>query len=159
MLDFSQMALRFFIALVLGALVGLERESVGKEAGIRTSMMVAGGSAIFTIIGISLPYLIATPAGLADVIAHNSGFLAVIANIVVGIGFLGAGIIIKTEERVFGLTTAAVVWITAAVGVLTGLGLIKFATLAAVIISGTLYLLRKIGIREHLHSLQDADKH
>ena len=143
------MLLRLVVALVLGGLIGLERELVGKEAGVRTAMMVAGGAAIFSIIGISLPYIIAASGGnLTDILAHNGGFLAVIANIVVGIGFLGAGIIIKTEEHVRGLTTAAVIWTTAAVGTLAGIGLLEFAAAAAVIIAVVLYVLRKIGISD-----------
>lgn len=148
---FEQMVLRLLIALALGALIGLERELVGKEAGVRTTMLVSAGAAIFTIIAISLPYLIATsPQNLSDVIARNSGFLAVIANIVVGIGFLGAGIILKTGGHVHGLTTAAVVWVAAAVGTLVGLNLLEFALVSAVFISGLLYLLRKFGLYEHV---------
>ena len=141
------MVLHFLAAMALGAFMGLEREMIGKEAGVRTSMLVAGGSAIFAIIGINLPYLVSTsPENLPEVIARNSGFLNVIANIVVGIGFLGAGVIIKTEEHVKGLTTAATMWSTAAVGTLAGLGLIKFALLTALIISGLLFLLTRIKI-------------
>ncbi len=136
-------------ALALGALMGLERELVGKEAGIRTAMMVAGGAAIFTLVGLSLPYIVAV-SNVADVIARNGGFLNIIANIVVGIGFLGAGIIIKTQEHVHGLTTAAVVWATAAVGILAGIGLLQFALVSALIFSGTLYLLRKLGVYERI---------
>ena len=139
------MILHFLAAMALGAFMGLEREMIGKEAGVRTSMLVAGGAAIFAIIGITLPYLVSTsPENLPEVIAGNSGFLNVIANIVVGIGFLGAGVIIKTEEHVKGLTTAATMWSTAAVGTLAGLGLIKFALVSAVIISGLLFLLTRI---------------
>lgn len=149
MLDFQQMVFRLVVALVLGALMGLERELVGKEAGIRTSMMVSAGAAVFAMIGLTLPYLVATsPANLNEVIARNSGFLTVIANIVIGIGFLGAGIILKTEERVHGLTTAAVVWVTAAIGTLAGLGLMKFAAVSTIIIAALLYLLRRINIAE-----------
>lgn len=145
------MLVRLLAALAVGALIGLEREIIGKEAGIRTSMLVSAGAAIFTMIALSLPYLVATsPENLPEVIARNSGFLTVIANIVVGIGFIGAGIIIKTEERVHGLTTAAVVWTTAAVGTLAGLGFFKFAAVAAILIAGLLYVLRKIGLHEHL---------
>lgn len=141
------MVLHFLAAMALGAFMGLEREMIGKEAGVRTSMLVAGGAAIFAIIGVSLPYLISTsPENLPEVIARNSGFLNVIANIVVGIGFLGAGVIIKTEEHVKGLTTAATMWSTAAVGTLAGLGLIKFALVSAVIISGLLFLLTRLKV-------------
>lgn len=151
MLDFKQMFIRLIVALALGALIGLERELVGKEAGIRTTMLVAGGASIFAIIAISLPYIIATsPSEIPDIIARNSGFLAVIANIVVGIGFLGAGIILKTGEHVHGLTTATLVWVAAAIGVLVGLGLIKFAATSAVLVTGLLYILRKLKLREHV---------
>lgn len=146
------MLTNFAVALILGALMGLERELAGKEAGIRTSLMVAGGAALFAILGINLPYIIAASSeNLAEVIARNSGFLAVIANIVVGIGFIGAGIIIKTEERVHGLTTAAVVWATAAVGALAGVGLLQFASAAAIILVAILYLLRKLGVVEKIN--------
>lgn len=146
------MLTNFAVALILGALMGLERELAGKEAGIRTSLMVAGGAALFAILGINLPYIIAASSeNLAEVIARNSGFLAVIANIVVGIGFIGAGIIIKTEERVHGLTTAAVVWATAAVGALAGVGLLQFASATAIILVAILYLLRKLGVVEKIN--------
>lgn len=145
------MLLRFAVALALGALMGLERELIGKEAGIRTSMVVSGGAAIFSIIGVTLPYLVSiSQQNLADTIAHNSGFLSIIANIVVGIGFLGAGIILKTSEHVHGLTTAAVVWAAAAVGTLAGVGLLEFSFASTLIISGSLYILRKIGVTERL---------
>lgn len=152
MFTFSQLLIRFGMALVLGALIGLERESVGKDAGIRTSMLVAGGSALFTIIGLMLPVLIATsPQNLADLLSHNSGFIMIIANIVVGIGFLGGGIIVKSGEgHVHGLTTAAVVWVTAAIGILSGMGLLKLATSAAIIVTSLLYISRKLGLFEQV---------
>ncbi|KKW47555.1 MAG: MgtC/SapB transporter [Parcubacteria group bacterium GW2011_GWA1_59_11] len=146
------MLTNFGVAIVLGALMGLEREMVGKEAGIRTSIMVAGGAAIFSLIALNLPYIITAETGeVAEVLARNSGFLTVIANIVVGIGFLGAGIIIKTEERVHGLTTAAVIWAVAAVGTLAGIGLLEFAAASAIIFSGLLYILRKARVVEKLN--------
>jgi len=141
------MIFRLIIALLLGALLGIERELVGKEAGVRTEMLVAGGAAVFTMAGLALPYLITMDAGsAASVINGNSGFLQVIANIVVGIGFLGAGLIIKTGDRPHGITTAALVWTTAAIGVMIGIGLISFGTAAAAILAGLLYLLRKLDI-------------
>jgi putative Mg2+ transporter-C (MgtC) family protein len=152
MMDFSQMYAQFAIAIVLGALMGLERELAGKEAGIRTGMMVASGSAIFTIVALHLPALLAEnyATNVHDILAHNAGFLNVIANIAVGIGFLGAGIIIKTEEHVYGLTSAAVIWVIAAVGMLAGLGLTQFAVTTAVTLSVLLYIMRKLGISEKL---------
>lgn len=150
MLTYEQMLINLVISLALGALIGVEREYARKEAGIRTSMLVAGGSTIFSMIALSLPYIISSPENLNEVLARNSGFLTIIANIVVGIGFLGAGIIIKNQGHVHGLTTAADIWMTAAVGVLVGVGLIQFAVISAIIISGLLYLMRKMRISERI---------
>ncbi|MFA7201410.1 MAG: MgtC/SapB family protein [Candidatus Paceibacterota bacterium] len=148
MLSLEEMVLRFIIALAVGCLIGLEREYIGKEAGIRTSMLVSGGAALFSLIALSLPYLVAlSPEGVSDIIARNSGFLSVIANVVVGIGFLGAGIIMKHENRVHGLTTAAVIWATAGVGILIGIGLLWFGVIAGFLITVLLFLLK--GIRIH----------
>lgn len=146
------MLVNLIVALVLGGLIGVEREFAGKEAGIRTSMLVCAGAAIFTMIALALPTLIAKD--LLDynqaITVQNSGFINIIANIVVGIGFLGAGIIIKNKNHVHGLTTAADIWMTSAIGVLVGVGLIKFAVLSAIIVSGLLYLLRQIKISERI---------
>ena len=105
-------------------------------------MLVCAGSSIFAMLSIIIPYFASVPPEeLQNVIPDK-----ILSNIVVGIGFLGAGIIIKTGEHVRGLTTAAVVWFAAAVGALAGLGLIEFAAVSAIITSGTLYLLRKIDL-------------
>jgi putative Mg2+ transporter-C (MgtC) family protein len=151
MLTLEQMILRLAVAMVLGMIIGFEREMIGKEAGIRTCMMVAAGAAIFSMISITLPYIVAlSPENLPDIIARNSGFLAMVANIVVGIGFLGAGIIIKTEERVKGVTTAALIWVVASIGVLIGLGMTYFGIIAAILITITLYVLRNVNLGEKL---------
>ena len=145
------MILRLAVAMVLGMIIGFEREMIGKEAGIRTCMMVAAGAAIFSMISITLPYIVAlSPENLPDIIARNSGFLAMVANIVVGIGFLGAGIIIKTEERVRGVTTAALIWVVASIGVLIGLRMTYFGIIAAILITITLYVLRNVNLGEKL---------
>ena len=160
MLTFEQMFLRFAIALVLGALLGLERELVGKEsAGIRTTMLVTSGAAIFTMIGLALPYIVSAQTNnLADVIARNSGYLGMIGNIVVGIGFLGAGLIIKTDNHPHGVTTAALIWMAAAIGILVGVGLTQFAFAAAVVIAILLYLLRKLNVSQSLEKEVKAGK-
>ncbi len=147
MLSLEEMLLRLGAAILLGAVIGLEREFAGKEAGIRTDIMVAAGSAIFSIVGVTLPYLIAlSTENLAEVIARNSGFLGVVANIVVGVGFLGAGIIVKQGIHVRGLTTAATVWFAAAVGVLCGIGLWEFAGVTAIGLTLLLVILKKINL-------------
>jgi putative Mg2+ transporter-C (MgtC) family protein len=149
MIDFWQMFLRFLIALVLGALIGLEREKIGKEAGIRTLMIISAGATLFTLAGLSLPYIISS-GNTSEILARNSGFLAIIANIVVGIGFLGGGIIIKNEEHIRGMTTASVIWLTAAIGILVGIGLIKLAVFSSLTITAILYLTRKLGVIEKI---------
>ena len=151
MLTLEQMLIRLALAALLGLIMGIERQFAGKEAGLRTDMMVAAGAAIFSIVGMTLPYLIAlSPDNLADVIARNSGFLAVIANIIVGVGFLGAGIIVKQGTHVHGLTTAATIWFVAAVGVLCGIGLLEFAVIAAIGMTIILWFSRLPGINRFL---------
>ncbi len=139
------------IALALGALLGLERELVGKEsAGVRTTMLVTSGAAIFAMIALTLPYITAATLGaLPDATALNSAF-AVIANIVVGVGFLGAGLIIKLNDQPHGVTTAALIWTAAGVGALVGIGLTQFAFAAALVLALLLYFLRTLNLSKSL---------
>jgi putative Mg2+ transporter-C (MgtC) family protein len=146
MLSLQEMLMRFAIAMVLGAILGIERELVGKETGVRTEMLVAAGSAIFTIIGMILPYLAAAPLGELPNATTVTNSFAVIANIIVGIGFLGAGLIVRDGTRTHNLTTAALVWTTAAIGILAGLGLWEFAAIVTLIIAVLLYIIRKMSI-------------
>jgi len=151
LLTLGEMTLRLTIALVLGGLMGLERELIGKQAGIRTAMLVSAGASIYTMISIDMPNILHLAPG-APVLSDR-----IISNIVVGIGFLGAGIIIKTGEQVKGLTTAALIWATAAVGTLVGLQLFSFAAVSALLMSGTLYFLRKGKLYERVHKLHPAN--
>lgn len=118
---------RLVIALVLGALIGVERTIAHKKAGIRTYALVAMGSALFVIAG--------------EMVRMNTSFdvdpLRIASQVVMGVGFLGAGLIIFHRE-VQGLTTAAGLWVAAGVGVAVGFGLYLLA-LAAVIL--TLFIL------------------
>lgn len=159
MLTFEQMAWRLVVAILLGALIGVEREIAGREAGLKTGLTVAAGSALFAMLSLELPYIVAlSSANLPDIIARNSGFLAVIANIAVGVGFLGAGVIIKTRKHVHGLTTAAGIWVTAAIGVLAGVGLIRFAAFSAALIAGLFFLIRKSGFEPRIRPAQYDDE-
>ena len=156
MLTIDQMMLRLAVAVILGALIGLEREWVGKDAGIRTDIMVASGSALFSMIGLMLPYIVAIEGqSVSNIIAGNGGYLSVIANVVVGSGFLGAGVIIKHGIHVRGLTTAATMWFVAAIGVLVGIGLVAFATYATLGIVLLLVVLRKASIGQPLAKLDE----
>lgn len=155
MVPLLQMIIRFVVALGLGALIGVERESVGKDAGIRTSMLVSGGACLFSLVALSLPYLVSvSDENLSEVIARNSGFMGVISNVVVGIGFIGAGLVFRSGSHVRGLTTAAVVWITSAIGILVGVGMIEFAVVATILTAAVLYLLRKVDLRQELMNKQ-----
>jgi putative Mg2+ transporter-C (MgtC) family protein len=148
MLSFEEMLIRIGVATLLGILIGLERELIGKEAGLKTNTLVTVGSALFSIVGISLPYIISENTNnLADVIARNSGFLGVIANIVVGIGFLGAGVIVKQGIHVRSVTTAAIIWFAAAIGVLCGIGLLKLAFFVTLGIIILLFILMKLEVK------------
>lgn len=146
-LTLDQEVIRLVVAMALGAIIGWERESIGKDAGIRTAMLVAGGASLFTMISILLPSTLGVDTVKFPILSDR-----VVANIVVGIGFLGGGIILKSGEHVKGLTTAAIVWTTAAIGILVGLGLIKFATVAAVIITIPLWIFRKMNLRERIRN-------
>lgn len=155
MLTLEEMLIRLGVAIVLGAIVGWEREVVGKEAGIRTDIVVSAGAALFTITGIMVPYLIAPNEGVALQIMINSSALHIVSNIVVGIGFLGAGIIIHQGPRVHGLTTAASIWFVAAIGVLAGIGLTLFATISTIGMTALLVILRKIDLYGMVEGKED----
>ncbi len=121
-----------FIAFFLGGAIGWLREKEGKSAGLRTHILVCVGSALFMIISGSMLGL----SGLAD-----PGRIA--AGVVTGIGFIGAGCILQAKGGIRGITTAASIWITAAIGMAVGLGAYVGAVTAAVITSITLELLGK----------------
>jgi putative Mg2+ transporter-C (MgtC) family protein len=115
---------RIIVAALLGGLVGLEREMHGSDAGFRTHILVSTGSALFMIISLLLP-------ATGGAVAADSSRIA--AGVVTGIGFLGAGAVIRNECSVQGLTTAASIWIVAAIGLASGAGLYVVALLTSVI--------------------------
>lgn len=118
----TRIVVRLGVAALLGGALGWEREQAGKAAGVRTHMLVAMGAALFV--------LVAQQAGIAT--ADNS---RVLQGIIAGVGFLGAGTILKgdAEGQVKGLTTAAGIWLTAAIGVAAGLGLEATAVLSTLL--------------------------
>ena len=107
----TRVLVRLLLAALLGGLLGVERESHGKAAGVRTHMLVAMGSALFV--------LVSQQAGMLE-----ADLSRVVQGVIAGVGFLGAGAILKMEgeEKVKGLTTAAGIWLTAAIGVAAGMG-------------------------------------
>jgi putative Mg2+ transporter-C (MgtC) family protein len=117
--SFWEVGLRFLLTLGFAGLLGWERERHGRPAGLRTHMMVALGAAAFTVIAIE--WFEALKDEDASAVARAQ-VLRIIAAVVGGVGFLGAGAIIRSGGRVHGLTTAAGLWVAAAVGVATGGG-------------------------------------
>lgn len=133
--ELTRILLRLTLAVLLGGMIGYEREAAGKPAGLRTHMLVAMGSALFVLV----PLQAGVP--LTDMSRVLQGLIS-------GIGFLGAGAIIKlnSEENVRGLTTAASIWTVAAIGVACGLGretTAVIATLFGLAILQLLYRLKK----------------
>lgn len=135
---------RIALAAVLGALVGLEREFRGRQAGFRTNLLVCLGSALVMLVSIRLathPWKV-----IGDYnINVDPGRIAY--GVMTGIGFLGAGAIIKQQETVRGLTTAASLWCVAAIGLAVGYGLYTLGVSAAVLVLLALWLLQRC---EHL---------
>ena len=126
-------AWRLLLAAGLGAAIGLEREYRQKPAGLRTNILIALGSALFTI----LSSLMGHDAGTADRIS---------AQIVTGIGFLGGGAILRSGTEVHGMTTAATIWVNAAIGMAAGAGHFALATITAGLTLVVLALLPPIEI-------------
>lgn len=118
----TRVLIRLLAATLLGAIVGFERERARKPAGLRTHTLVCVGTAVFV--------LVCTSAGMS-----SDGLSRVIQGIVTGIGFIGAGTILKVNEehQIKGLTTAAGVWMTAAIGVGVGLGSVGVAALSTLL--------------------------
>jgi putative Mg2+ transporter-C (MgtC) family protein len=117
-----QFAIRLLVAVLLGALIGYERELRAKNAGVRTHIMVSLGAALFMII---------SQYGFPDAAKFDAARVA--AGVVTGIGFIGGGIIMK-KKHVSGLTTAASLWVTGAVGLSAGCGMFEVAGLCTVLV-------------------------
>jgi putative Mg2+ transporter-C (MgtC) family protein len=141
-------ALRLMLAALLGASVGFDREIQGKPAGLRTHALVALGSALMTMMGM----LLEGPDGRGDAVSR------VLQGVIAGIGFIGGGVILRRTDRaeVSGLTTAASIWVVAAVGIACGAGLWRTAVSGSVLVLAVLglgdpidRLIRRFGRRRH----------
>lgn len=137
-LNWDESLLRLALAAVLGGMIGTERELREREAGLRTHLLVALGSALFTIVGAYGFH--AFLASGASVVRADPTRIA--AQIVTGIGFLGAGAIIRQGFSVRGLTTAATLWVVAAVGLAAGAGYYSAAVITTALVLLALYPLR-----------------
>ncbi len=148
--------LRLFVAGILGAVVGLDREYRAKEAGYRTHFLVSLGSALIMVV---------SQYGFQDVILENSVSLdpsRVAAQVVSGIGFIGAGTIIIQKQFVRGLTTAAGIWAPAGIGLAVGSGMYGLGIAATLLTLAGLELLsvifKSIGMRSSLVVFSTSDK-
>lgn len=119
---------KLLFSFLLGAIIGAEREYRSKSAGLRTMILIAVGSTLFTLVSVRM--------------SGDAGRIA--ANIVTGIGFIGAGIIFRENNRVVGITTAAIVWVTAALGMSIGAGYYLVALYAFLIAGISLVVLTPI---------------
>lgn len=131
--QFTQMAVRLSMAAFLGGIIGYEREAKRKSAGLRTHILVALGAAMFVVIPLQ--------AGV-----YIDDMSRVLQGLVAGIGFLGAGAIIHGDKNNRGLTTAASIWLTAAIGASAGMGRESSAVLGAVLTIFVLRLVRKVTV-------------
>ncbi len=131
--NITQVTVRLAMALLLGGLLGWQREHKGQSAGVKTHMLVSGGSALFVL----SPLLAGVPM---------EPVTRVMQGIVSGVGFLGAGAIIKMQdhERIKGLTTAAGIYLTSAIGMTAGMGLEIAAIIASLLALGVFSLIPKI---------------
>ncbi len=133
-MDFLTITGQLFLSAILGALIGWERESLNKDAGYRTLSLVAVGVTLFTLIS---QYGFGTAADGIET-------TRIAAQVVTGIGFIGAGLIIFHHDRIKNLTTAATVWIVAAIAMAVGVGWYLVAILATAISLFVLHVLIKI---------------
>jgi putative Mg2+ transporter-C (MgtC) family protein len=120
-------ALRLFVALILGMIIGAERVWAHKTAGMRTYALVSMGSALFVIVSVEI---VKAYAGYGF---SGMNPLMIIAQIVVGIGFLGTGLIFNQDSKVTGLTTATGLWVVAGIGMASGFGLYDIAFIATIL--------------------------
>ena len=145
---FSEYLTRLVIALLIGGAIGLEREFKGKPAGMRTNMLICVGSCLIMIISIEIGR---TAARVAD-----PGRIA--AQVVTGIGFLGAGTIIRSRFHIVGLTTAATIWVLSALGLAIGAGYLLLSAVVAFLITVTLvgigYIEDKLETKRSFHVVQ-----
>lgn len=134
MLHLSDIFIRLILAVVFGSIIGLEREAKGRSAGLRTHILVCEGSALIMLVSLYMYDLFGESLSLDPA--------RIAAGVVTGIGFLGAGAIIRSPQEVRGLTTAASVWVSAAIGLAVGCGFIVGGLITTLIAILTLSFLK-----------------
>lgn len=144
----GELITRLLIATILGLTIGVEREFKDRFAGMRTHALVALGAAAFTSVSVFI-------STMPESVLARTDFARIASNIAVGIGFLGAGVIFKSEKKITGLTTAASLWTVAAIGMIAGFGLYKIAVTTTIIV---LCLLLFVGLFERKYFKMHAKK-
>ena len=125
----AEIILRLLLAAMIGGLLGAEREIRRKSAGFRTNILIGVGACLFTIVGMSFP---------------SGDPSRVTAQIVTAAGFLGAGVLLQSGASIHGMTTAAMIWVNAALGAAAGVGRIRLAVVGAVLTLAVLLILAPI---------------
>jgi putative Mg2+ transporter-C (MgtC) family protein len=142
--EYYEIVFRLVAALVAGGLIGLERSHRGRPAGFRTHALVCLASSLLMLVTVYEPHWMPRSGSGTNMVLDPTRMAQ---GIMTGIGFLGAGAIIKEGFSVRGLTTAASIWVTAAIGVLTGIGFYFAAVIGTVLVLGTLSLFRWVEAR------------
>jgi putative Mg2+ transporter-C (MgtC) family protein len=124
--------LSILLATVLGGAIGLERQMSGKAAGLRTNVLICLGAAVFTIISAKMA------------LQYNASAVRIAAQVVTGVGFIGAGAIIQDRGGVYGLTSAATIWLVASIGMACGANFYRLAVLTAFVAIAVLIGLAKL---------------
>lgn len=145
MISEMQIIIRLVLAVILGGIVGIEREIKKRSAGLRTHILVCIGASLIMLTSMHLFDI------YKDIAQIDPGRIA--AGVVTGIGFLGAGAIIRGGDNVRGLTTAATLWIVAAIGMAVGCGFYLAAVISTILVLAVLSLIRRIE-----HRLSNIDK-
>lgn len=140
MLDMFEITIRLLLAVICSGLIGLEREFKHKPAGLRTNILVGLGAALTTI------------ASIQSAAFDNVDPTRIMAGIITGVGFLGAGLIIQGRDEVVGITTATTVWVVAAIGMAIGLGMYAAAGLTTVLALAILFTFGNEKLRDKIKS-------
>ncbi len=129
----TRMIVRLLVAIILGGAIGLNRQQLGKAAGLRTHILVCVGSALFVLAGLEAQM-------------YSADLSRIVQGVVTGIGFLGGGVILKLtrKRQIRGVTTAATVWLTCGVGIAVGFGLHLLAALTVALALLVLAVLRRV---------------
>ncbi|MCD6539318.1 MAG: MgtC/SapB family protein [Candidatus Omnitrophica bacterium] len=141
--------IRIFLSVILGGIIGFERSKKGRPAGLRTHILVAMGSCLIMVTSLYIYELYKGKVSLDPA--------RIAAGVVTGIGFLGAGTIIRSPQEVKGLTTAASIWVSAGIGLAVGCGLYFASFLVTILTFGTLFYLRKVETTIEIKNLKSSD--